>query len=81
MPSFFHEFSPDNKAHVFKGSGIRHVSIERVLLKIRNFMYANGTVPFFRVIDLALDIAFGLNCSFPSRDVAAYALWSFKIKI
>lgn len=79
MPPFFHDFSADNKSHVFKGNGAMHVSIERVLLKIREFVQSNGDAPFFSIVDLALDIAFGLNCNFPPRDVVSYVIWSFKI--
>jgi len=76
---FEHPFSIDNKKHVFKGSGARHVSIEHVLLKIRHFLYRNDAMPLYAFLESALDILFGLNCNFPRKDVIAYSIWSLKI--
>jgi len=76
IPDFIHEFSEDDLHHTFKGSHLRHITVERVLYKIMGVLTNNDAMPFYRFFGSCLDFLLGLNCNFPKKDVALYFWWA-----
>lgn len=79
MPDFIQDYSEDSEHHTYSGSLIRHITIEKPLLKLRHLMIDNDAIiPFYNFFDAILDLLFGLNCNFLSHDIALYIVWSLR---
>lgn len=87
MPDFIHEFGhyPDSdnpllhegvkyKNHV-PTNFVRHRAVEKVLYKLRIWLTNLDAMVGYKIFDMFLDILFGLNCKFPLKDIALYAVW------
>jgi len=76
IPWFIYDFN--NDTHNFKGSLQRHVTIERVLKKIRGLLGEIDAVPGYNLFETVLDLLFGLNCNFRRKRIALYMIWGLK---
>lgn len=63
IPDFVHEFG-DSDNHTYRGSLMRHLAVERLLMWIRSLSLNCDGVPGYRFLDAFLDLLFGLNCNF-----------------
>lgn len=77
IPDFVHDFG-DPTPHTFKGSLGRHITIEKLLYKIRRWLTYNDAIPGCGVAELLLDLLFGLNCGFPLKDIGLYLVWTLR---
>ncbi len=75
----------DSKQHVFKGSLVRHVAVEKALYFliddfVGRFVKERNALEtlFKRILETPLNFAFGLNCNFPLRDIALCTMWELK---
>lgn len=78
-PRFEHKYyytAPKaNSQHSYKGSLIRHITIENWLYRIRSYCIDHDAISLFNWINKLIDIPFGLNCNFPMGDVVKYFVW------
>jgi len=72
--TFFHSYYESSNHHTFKGSLIRHITIERILYRLKAFALSFPR-PLSTVLLFPLTILFGLNCNFPIRDVLQWSLY------
>jgi len=79
-PSFVHKFKNSREEHTFKGSLTRHKAVERVLYLYCDLLFdvIGETFPLFSLLEIPLQISFGLNCNFPPRDVIRYVVWALR---
>jgi len=79
-PWFVMDFG-DLQEHAYKGSLLRHVTVERVLWKLNwlEFDVIGEACPFFHPLLAFTDILFGLNCNFPLRNIALFAAWTLHL--
>lgn len=82
FPDFYHGFGLDNKSpkpcdHTYKGSFLRHRTLERVLLRMKRILtdVVGDACPVYTYLNAAISIFFGFNCGFPKRDIAMYVAW------
>jgi hypothetical protein len=82
FPDFYHDFGLNNESekpseHTFSGSFLRHRTIERALLKLKELLLdvVGDACPAYTILNASLGIFLGLNCGFPKRDVALYFVW------
>lgn len=86
MPDFIHDYGPDNDSmnplcHYYRGSLIRHISVEKSLLFLRRKILGEligDAFPLYEFLDSIVGIALGFNCNFPAGDIALYTVWRLK---
>lgn len=75
---FIQEFGYKNK-HCYKGSLLRHITIERVIVKVRNFFEAilpfNIYFGFKGIFYTPFNLLFGLNCNYRIADIIKYLIY------
>lgn len=79
MPDFLHEFGINDSVnplhHEYEGSFLRHLAVEQVLVKIRDWLIDHDALPGYAIIQAFLSIFFGLNCNFSPRNIGMYFVW------
>jgi len=80
-PWFVAPFGDTDQEHTYKGSLLRHITVERVLYRFNWFLFGviGETCPLFHVLLGLQDVLFGLNCNFPLRNIALFAAWSMHL--
>lgn len=76
LPDFIHNFG-DPTPHHPRNSLALHLGVERALYHAKRVLDCDvgDAVPGYSIWNGALTVLFGLNCSFPLRDVAMYSAW------
>jgi len=76
IPDFIHDFG-DETHHNYRGSLKRHIAVEKALNFLMGIlMWIGDACPFYKMLRVPIEVGLGLNCNFPSKDVALYAAWS-----
>jgi len=70
--NFEHDYSDTKTSHTFKGSLLRHVTVERVIYKMKDWYMDHDALPMSSLLSFLISFLFGLNCNFPIRDVVRY---------
>lgn len=81
LPWFVVPFGDTDREHSYRGSLLRHITVERVLYQLNyiEFDVIGEACPLFHVLLGFTDILFGLNCNFPLRNIALFAAWSMHL--
>ena len=76
LPDFIHDFGDPTPHHPRTSLGL-HLGVERALYHAKRFLDCEigDAVPGYEFWNGILTILFGLNCSFPLKDVALYSAW------
>jgi len=86
IPDFIHDFCDDNNHHTYRGSLKRHIAVEKALFFLMDILMRvcdvwslrEDSFSLYNLLMIPIEIGLGLNCNFPSRDVALYAAWSLR---
>ena len=71
FPTFIHEIK--DKDH--SASGELHKTIDRIFYRLRRWLICHDTLPVYKIFNTGLGFIWGINCGFPLRDVALWAVW------
>ena len=71
FPKFIHEIK--DKTH--SRSGGLHKAIDKFFYKLRWWLICHDALPLYRILNTGLGFLWGLNCGFPSNDIALWVVW------